>query len=108
MRPQFYVTYEIVTPESAEHGDAAECGYAMPGGWQFELSTMTPDDVKACALDLRSAVNMVGCTEDTGRWFSEIDGQKNYRTGADTRFDLHPPHNITGASYARIKRLLKA
>ena len=108
MRPQFYITYEIVTPESAEHGDAAERGYAMPGGWQFELSAMTPDDVKACALDLRSAVNMVGCTEDSGCWFSEVDGRQNYRTGAETRFDLHPPHNITGASYARIKRLLKA
>ena len=24
MRPQFYITYEIVTPESAEHGDSAE------------------------------------------------------------------------------------
>ena len=108
MRPQFYITYEIVTPESAEHGDASERGYAMPGGWQFELSAMTPDDVKACALDLRSAVNMVGCTEDSGRSFSEVDGRQNYRTGAETRFDLHPPHNITGASYARIKRLLKA
>ena len=108
MRPQFHVTYEIVTPESAEHGDAAERGYATPGGWQFELSSMTPADVEACALDLRSAVNMVGCVEDSGNWFSELDGRQDYRTGAETLFYLHPPRNITGSSYGRIKRLLKA
>ena len=108
MRPQFHITYEIVTPESAEHGDAAERGYAMPGGWQFDLDTMTDADVQACALDLRSAANMVGCVEDSGLWFSETDGRHNYRTGAVTRFDLHPPRNITGASYSRLKRLLKA
>ena len=108
MRPQFHVTYEIVTPESAEQGDAAERGFAMPHGWQFELESMTPADVEACALDLRSAVNMIGCVEDCGRWFAETDGRQNYRTGADTRYSLHPPRNITGASYGRLKRLLKA
>ena len=107
MSKRFHVTYEIVTPESAEDGDAAERGYAMPHGWQFELSTMTPADVAACALDLRSAVDMLGCVEDSGRWFSEINSRPDYATGAETRFDLHPPCNITPASYARLRRLLK-
>src|ERR1035437_9001811 len=108
MRKMFHVTYEIVTPESAEHGDAAERGFAMPYGWQFELSAMTDADVKACALTLRQAAGMVGYVEDSGRWFSETDGRQDYKKGAETRFDLHPPHNVTGASYARLRRLLKA
>jgi len=35
-RPVTYsITYDIVTAESAEHGDAAERGYWMPGGWRY-------------------------------------------------------------------------
>lgn len=46
------VTYEIVTPESAEHGDAAERGFYQPGGWHYP----TPD-------------GLVG--EDFTRWCEE-------------------------------------
>lgn len=106
MKPQFHITYEIVTPESAEHGDAAELGYAMPGGWQFELDSMTPEDIEACALDLRQAVGMMSSCEDSGRWFTETDSDPDYSTGAETRRSLHCPDSITGASYRRVARLL--
>lgn len=29
----FSVTYEIVTPESAEQGEYEDLGYVLPGGW---------------------------------------------------------------------------
>jgi hypothetical protein len=95
----FRVTYEIIAPESAEHGDAAERGYVSPGDWHHDDES---------AMSLREAVNLVGCLEDSGSWFSETDGRDDYRTGAHERRDLHPPHNITPASYSRLKRLLKA
>jgi len=111
MKPQFFVTYEIVTPESAENGEAAEGGFAMPGGWQYEL----PADCCGAAagafkaqhaLDLRSAVGMMGSVEDSGLWFSETEGRVDYQDGSETRYSLHCPESITASSYRRIARLL--
>jgi len=107
MKP-FHVTYETVTPESSKYGDAEELGYAMPHGWYFALDTVTDADVKACGLTLRQAVCMIDHVEDGGRWFSETSGTNDYVTGANIRRDLHPPDNITKASYQRLKRLLAA
>lgn len=110
-RPQFHVTYEIVTPESAEHGDAAERGFAMPGGWQYAM----PDDMcgpaaaqfkSEHALELREAIGMMSCCEDCDHWFSETDSDIDYATGAETRRSLHCPDSITPASYDRVARLL--
>lgn len=111
MRPAFHVTYEIVTTESSEHGDVAESGYAMPGGWQHELKpgvcgNAAGEFKRAHTLTLKQAFCMVGCMEDSGQWFTEIDGRDNYKTGAHTRYSLHPPHNITAASYGRLRQLL--
>lgn len=107
----FHVTYEIITPESAEHGDAAERGFVLDNGWHELL----PDDVcgpgagkimAACGMRLREAANLVGCVEDCGAWFCESDDRQNYRTGEATRYSLHPPENITAASYRRLRRVL--
>ena len=35
----FRVTYEIVTPESAEYGEAEETGFVMPGEWRTDIET---------------------------------------------------------------------
>lgn len=95
----FFVTYEIITPESAEHGDAEECGWVAPGGWHH-------DD--PAPMSLREAVSLISCAEDCVSWFAETDGRQDYRTGAEERRSLHPPRNITAASYGRLKRLLRA
>lgn len=34
--PGFYVTFDVVTEESAENGDAERRGWWMPGGWEHE------------------------------------------------------------------------
>lgn len=97
----FSVTYDIVTPESAEHGDAAERGWVHPGGWH----SMADDPSK---MSLREAIDLVGCLQDVGGWFVETDGRVDYRTGAEETRSLHPPRNITPASYGRLQRVLKA
>jgi hypothetical protein len=97
----FRVTYDIVTYESAEHGDVEEMGFVQPGGWRTE------DDTDA-GMSLREAVALMDCVEDAGNWFVECDGREDYRTGAVERRSLHPPRNVTPASYDRLKRLLKA
>ncbi len=110
---QFHVTYDIVTQESAEHGDAAERGFVLPGGWHEVM----PDDccgdaahaIKAqCGMTLREAVDLVGLVEDGGHGFYEVDGREDYGTGEHETRALHPPETITAASYARLRRLLKA
>lgn len=98
--PKFHVTYEVVTYESAEHGDCAEMGYVSPGGWHG------PEPAE---LSLHEAVKLVSglrSMEDCGRWFCDTDGDIDYQTGAEERRSLHPPANITAASYGRLRRLL--
>ena len=99
----FHVTYEIVSQESAEHGEAESRGYVMPGEWHHENET--GDN---CGLSLRDAVSLVGCLEDSGSWFTEIDSREDYATGDHERRSLHPPRTISAASYDRLKRLLRA
>lgn len=103
----FRVTYEIVTPESAIEGDAAERGFIDQRGFHYSL-----DDIR-CQHDefdmsLREAARLInaGALEDCDRWFAEVDGRQNYQTGAEERRSLHPPSNITAASYERLRRLL--
>lgn len=108
MRPRFHITFETVTPESAEQGDAAERGYVHPMGGRAPLAMV--QSVDNYAFDLRSAVRFTGTgtTGGVGRWFDTTWRDEDYRTGAETRFALHPPRNITPASYARLARLLGA
>lgn len=102
----FQVTYDVTTPESAENGEYAESGYVVPGGWRFSASMAANDVV---SMSLRDAVQLAGGGfEDSGRWFTTVDTETNYRTGAETRYSIHPPRTITPASYRRLARLLKA
>lgn len=95
----FRVTYDIVTPESAEHGDIAEQGFVSKG----------------CSL--RAALAALGYNycgpgqrglgfEDGGSSFYTIDPERNYRDGSETFYAVHPPQPITRSSYRRLARLL--
>lgn len=97
---KFQVTYEIVTHESAESGEAAESGFIMPGLWRFAA-----DDPGPVEMDLRSALKLCRPTCDCGRWFADESPDIDYRTGAEETRAIHPPQNITPASYGRLKRL---
>lgn len=103
---KFRVTYDIVTPESAEQGDVAERGFCSPGGWKH-------DDV--AELSLREALSAAGFRstsrygagfEDGGSSFYTVDPDLDYRTGEDTQYAIHPPPGITQASYRRVSRIL--
>jgi hypothetical protein len=113
MRKQFHVTYQIVTPESAKHADAAERGFLSASGVLIELPPgccgAAAGKVKdECAMTLQEAVNLIGCVEDVGTWFVETDGRNDYASGQNMCCSLHPPDNITAASYARLSRWLGA
>lgn len=99
------VTYEIVTPESAEHGDSEENGFVDAGGGLWPIAECT-DDLNF-GMSLREALRICHPGEDCGGWFVECEGDIDYATGAVTRKSLHPPANLSAASYARISKLLR-
>ena len=102
----FTITYDVVTPESAEQGDTADRGFVHPNGGEDTLDSVPPGAADY-RMTLSQAVRMMGCVEDGGAGFYECDGRENYTTGASTRYALHPPRSITPASYARVKRALQ-
>ena len=98
---KFSVSFEIVTPESAELGDCAEHGFLLPGEWRENVDTI--EDV---TMSLREATRLAYPQEDSGAWWQEVDGREDYATGAREYRAIHPPRNITPASYARVTRIL--
>jgi hypothetical protein len=106
------ITYEIVTPESAEHGDAAERGFVEP---RFQMKVPIEEvmgnegEWPKASLEwtLREAEQYLGRhgMEDSGNWFNSLDPDRDYQTGAETYESLHPADNITAASYERLARI---
>jgi hypothetical protein len=98
-------TYDVITPESAEHGDAAEYGFYAPGGWKYpiggsecpepmSLEDATPEPTVARARDvLRDIRDTCGCVEVEaygGRLSAyACDPSIDWRTGEDTRIAAH-------------------
>jgi hypothetical protein len=104
--PVFHVTYDIVTPESAEEGCTAENGFVHPNGGRDAIEVV--DKMSDYDMDLRTAMRHCCPAEDTGGgWFSGYPETINYATGEEMTTALHPPRTITPASFQRLKRLLK-
>jgi len=94
--PKFNVTFEIVTPESAAEGDAAERGFVAEN------------------VSLREAYKAIGCYAlkadewpvRSPRWFTNFEYDEDFQTGARESRSLHLPNHLTEASRMRIARLL--
>ena len=99
MTTTFHVTYDVVTPESAEHADVAEAGFLTPHGGQT---------TEAIEWTLHQVIQYFGCRgfDDGGSSFYSCDSTQDYRTGAETSYAVHPYESITGSSYRRVKRFL--
>lgn len=95
----FNITYDIVTPESAEAGCAADSGFLVEGVTfreaMEELRWYRGGHVEADSYPVRNP-----------RWFTFIAASENYATGEVTSYSLHIPPQITEASRQRIARLL--
>jgi hypothetical protein len=99
---KFKVTYQTVTPESAEHGDFADSGFVTPGGGHYPVN-----DCGDMTITLREAMKLACPSCDCGGWFAEeSEGRVNYRTGAVETRSIHPPMHITASSYLRVRRAL--
>ena len=98
----FNVTYEQVTPESAEHGDFSDSGFI---GKDLSL----PDALEAlnwqgCHIEA-SSYPANGC-----RWITAYktnDGTREYyEQGIEESRSLHFPDSMTDSSRNRLMRLL--
>ncbi len=101
------ITYSTTTPESVEHGDIAETGYYLPGGWRFETSEGV-ELVQENGYRLRDVVNVareLGINQDMGRWFGSNSEICDYGTGEEVEYALHI-NGVTPSTYKRIARLL--
>jgi hypothetical protein len=85
-------TFEVITPESAEAGDAEERG--------FEYEDREFDTLWDMAQEIRNE----GATEDSGSWFNTIDPDRDYKTGEETYYSFHPSDNV---DYAELAKLVK-
>ena len=112
--------YQTTTPESARLGCVAEHGWLTPRGWKFPLedqwgySKNTLADAQDGAFDLglgeavRFAQSLgINTATDGGRWFSSVDPDVDYETGAETTYTLHPPRGTTKSTIQRVTRYLK-
>lgn len=104
--PRFNVTYDIVTPESAEFGDADERGFVV------ENATLS-EAIDAVTSTRTSHVGGVECIEpniwpwQNGSFDSvTVSNGMEYLTGACESRTLHIPENVTRSSRLRIARLI--
>jgi hypothetical protein len=77
------VTYDIVTPESAEQGDFAE------SGWIDDEGTEMISPAEAIKFLRREGADQPSSSYfHSGVWYSASKGE-NYRTGAETTHSYH-------------------
>lgn len=103
-KPLFSVTYEIVTPESAEDGEAAERGYIAEN---VSLRDAVKDfhATRTCHVDSREAIEADCSPMHRPRWVTVTNGIE-FLTGEQESRSIHFPERITAASARRLARLL--
>jgi len=116
-RSAWRVTWERVTPESAEHGDAEARGFVDRDGFRSRLEHKNRD----YALTLREALEAVKESSPTRASLSYVEASDSvasgarwitwgfspdYSTGDSLSLSLHIPETVSGPSRARLVRLL--
>lgn len=101
----FSVTFDVVTPESAEHGDFAESGYVIQDvSLRDALAEL---DADGCHVEADCCPVSLQCPP---RWFTAYDTNQGtreyYERGESESRSLHVPDNVTPSSRLRIARLL--
>jgi hypothetical protein len=100
-------TYDVVTPESAEHGDFAESGFIAPGMWKYpDLEEYERNEwaIGDLAYLIKFAKSLGITCSDGGNFYS-VDPDINFRTGESTTYGMHID-GVTDATVERIARLL--
>ena len=97
---KFNVTYDIVTPESAEHGDYDEIGYIANAVSLREAIDLL-FETRTCECDGVASIEPSCSMISEARWLNVVNGME-FLTGAVEARALHFPEEITGSSRKRI------
>ena len=102
---RFDVTYEIVTQESAEQGDAEERGFISQN---ISLRDAIADvcATRTCHVAGVIAIEASSFPSNDFRWVT-VDNDMEYLTGAYESRSLHIPEHVTPSSRGRILRLVR-
>lgn len=100
----FNVTYEIVTPESAEDGEAAELGFIAEGVTLREALEFV-SETRTSHVGGVHAIEANEYPVRAPRWITVSNGME-FMTGAYESRALHFPDSVTGASRRRVARLM--
>lgn len=104
MRSGFNVTYDIVTPESAEHGDYAECGF-IAENIPLRMAIDALFETRTSRVSGIETIEANECPVEFPYWLTVVNGME-FETGACESRSLHFPDWITGSSRRRIARLI--
>lgn len=97
----FNVTFEIITPESAENGEAESMG--------FEHENCSLREAWDCVRwGCEGGVEANEWPMQSPRWVTFYNVETDFRTGAVKSLSVHFPRNITPASAIRLARLFGA
>lgn len=98
----FSVTYETVTPKSAEIGDAAERGFLLQdASFRDAIETFNAErDWTIVEADSHPI-----SAEFPPRWLTDC-GEMQFASGETRSVSLHIPEGVTGSSAIRIARLV--
>lgn len=95
----FSITYETITHESAEYGDAEDSGFVDEGLTLREamdaLRWYRGSHVEADSYPLARP-----------RWFTFYEVETDYATGETKNVSLHLPETLTDSTRRRIARLV--
>lgn len=99
----FSVTYEIITPESAEYGDAEDRGWIVQDVCLRDALEEIPE---GCHAESDSYSDPMPAP----RWITFYETNEGtadfYESGDTQNLSLHFPDNITPSSAKRLARLL--
>ena len=110
-------TFNVVSPESCEHGDFERTGFACFNGINgeecgekytdysmdtFHSAKEAANAIETCCGSVYPSISPLTRDELKHFWLSGIDGSENYSNGENTRYDAHP----SGPNY-QIAAMLK-
>lgn len=120
MKPQFTMTFDVTTEESASYGDCARHGFLTRHGELPATKAHAYLPKRPATFTLRRAVEILLDRSSEGpveadsypvsvqcppRWFTY--GGSLDQWGESVRVSMHLPRGISGASAMRIARLLR-
>lgn len=101
MTKGFSITYETITPESAEHGETDDTGFV------YEDLCFREAFQRIEYADGYSNCEANECPVRSPRWLTFYSINEDYSTGEVTNWFLHIPEHVTPSSRVRIARLFR-